>query len=88
MSFAGQIVCLATGLVPWRERAVNYHTAIFRQVNKDKVAAHHDALGFPDGRLVLLTMLCEGQQATVLQLPARPRTAEEAAKLRRVDYVG
>lgn len=88
LSFAGEIMCLATGLFPWRERAVNYNTAIFRQVNKDKVAAHHDALEFPDGRVVLLTMLCEGQQAAVLQLPAQPKTAEETANLRRVDYVG
>ena len=88
LSFAGEIKCQATGLFPWREPAVTYNTAIFRQVNKDKVAAHHDALEFPDGRVVLLTMLREGQQATVLQLPAQPKTAEEAANLRRVDYVG
>ena len=44
-------------------------TAIFWQINKDKIAAHYDALEFPDGRIVLLTTLCEGQQATVLQLP-------------------
>ena len=55
---------------------------------REKVAAHHDALEFPDGRQVLLTLLCEGQQATVLQMPAQPKTTEEAAKLRRVDYVG
>ena len=88
LSFPGEITCLATGLFPWREKVINYNTAIFRQVNKDKIAAHHDALEFPDGRLVLLTMLCEGQQATVLQLPAQPKTAEEAADQRRVDYVG
>jgi len=50
LSFAGEVMCLATGLFPWRERALNYTTAIFRQINKDKVAAHHDALEFPDGR--------------------------------------
>jgi hypothetical protein len=88
LSFAGEVMCLATGLFPWRERALNYNTAIFRQINKDKVAAHHDALEFPDGRSVLLTLLCEGQQATVLQLPAQPKTTEEAARQRRVDYVG
>ena len=32
--------------------------------------AHHDALEFPDGQIVLLTLLKEGQRATVLQLPA------------------
>jgi len=88
LSFTGEVMCLATGLFPWRERALNYSTAIFRQINKDKVAAHHDALEFPDGRSILLTLLCEGQQATVLQLPAQPKTSEEAAEQRRVDYVG
>ena len=29
-----------------------------------------DALEFPDGKTVLLTQLCKGQRATVLQLPA------------------
>ena len=80
LSFAGEVMCLATGLFPWRERALNYTTAIFRQINKDKVAAHHDALEFPDGRSALLTLLCEGQQATVLQLPARSQ--KQAKKLR------
>ena len=88
LSFAREITCLATGLFPWRERPINHNAAIFRQINKDKAAAHHDTLEFPDGRLVLLTMLCEGQQATVLQLPAHPKTAEEAANLQRVDFVG
>ena len=31
--------------------------------------AHHDALEFPDGEIVLLTELREGQHVTVLQLP-------------------
>jgi hypothetical protein len=36
---------------------------------------HHDAFEFPDGQVVLLTRLCEGQHATVLQLPAGTRSA-------------
>ena len=48
----------------------------------------HDALEFPDGRTVLLTRLCEGQAATVLQLPAQPATAAEADAQKRVNYVG
>jgi hypothetical protein len=42
---------------------------------------HHDALEFPDGQVVLLSRLCEGQRATVLQLPAaaRPEAAKERA---------
>ena len=50
--------------------------------------AHHDALEFPDGQVVLLTFLTEGQQATVLQLPAEPKTAVEAEAQRRTAYVG
>jgi hypothetical protein len=53
---------------PWRS-LVNYKTAIFRKINQHNPTAHHDALEFPDGRIVLLTLLEEGQQATVLQLP-------------------
>jgi hypothetical protein len=49
---------------------------------------HHDALEFPDGRIVLLTRLNEGQEATVLQLPAQPRTAAEADAQKRIAYVG
>ena len=56
---------------------VIYRTAIFRQINKDKRATHHDALEFPNGEIVLLTTLVEGQQATVLQLPAEPEKAKE-----------
>ena len=37
--------------------------------------AFHDALEFPDGQVVLLTHLREGQRATVLQLPAQPKKA-------------
>jgi len=33
-------------------------------------------------------LLCEGQAATVLLLPAKPTTAEEARDKVRVSYVG
>ncbi len=88
LCFASEIRCLPTGLLAWRESVTNHKTAIFRQVNKEKVAAHHDALELPDGRITLLTHLCEGQQVTVLQLPAAPRTAVEADAQRRATYVG
>ena len=39
-------------------------------------------------QVVLLTDLCEGQAATVLQLPAQPTTEKEAQEQRRVIYVG
>jgi len=52
--------------------------ARFRQINKDQPNVHHDALQFPNGQIVLLTRLCEGQHTTVLQLPVSPRSASEA----------
>src|SRR5205807_1766314 len=48
-----------------------YKTAIFRQVNREQPHMHHDALELPDGQTLLLTFLCEGQEATVRQLLAR-----------------
>ena len=88
LSFTSEVKCLRTGLFGWRGKTINYNTAIFRQINRDKMTAHHDALEFPDGQVVLLTALDEGQQATVLQLPARPTTAAEADAQKRVTYVG
>jgi hypothetical protein len=57
---------------PWRSHIFQHKTAIFRQVNLDCLYVHRDALEFPDGDMLLLTYLMEGQQATVLQLPAAP----------------
>jgi hypothetical protein len=74
LSFTSEVKCLRTGLFGWRDKTINYNTAIFRQINRDKMMAHHDALEFPDGQVVLLTFLSEDQQATVLQLPAEPKT--------------
>ncbi len=45
--------------------------ARFRQVDTEAPHVHHDALEFPDGRVVLVTRLAEGQRATVLQLPVQ-----------------
>ena len=55
---------------------------------KNEPMQHHDALEFPDGRIVLLTTLSEGQEATVLQLPAQPTSAAEADAQKRVAHVG
>jgi hypothetical protein len=88
LSFASEARRASTGLFPWRDKSLNHKTAIFRQINKARVAAHHDALEFPDGQIVLLTLMCAGQQATVLQLPAEPKTAAEAAAQRRTAFAG
>ena len=90
LAFAEEVAILPYGLLGWRKRkkTSGHRTAIFRQLNKDKLTAHHDALEFPDGRTELLTLLCEGQMATVLQLPAQPTTATEAEAQTRVAYAG
>ena len=101
---AGLAVCLLPGIelafsnavtisdhrfiVGWKVETLSHATAIFRQVNKNKLTTHHDALEFPDGRIVLLTQLRAGQEATVLQLPAQPTTAAEEDAQKRVAYVG
>ena len=87
LAFAHEVKRSAIRLWPWHDNVIKHKTAIFRQINKDKVATHHDALEFPDGRIALLTTLDEGQQATVLQLPAEPKTAVEAQSQRRVAHI-
>jgi hypothetical protein len=80
-------VCLLPGTEVAFEKEVKYErfftlfpnmklgkkVARFRQINVGKPGVHRDALEFPDGEIVLLTRLCEGQHVTVLQLPASPR---------------
>jgi hypothetical protein len=51
--------------------------ARFRKINLDQPQEHHDALEFPNGKIVLLTQLVPGQRATVLQLPAQPHSTSE-----------
>ena len=72
----------------WHEQTLPHTTAVFRQIDKDEPSKHHDALEFPDGQIVLLTRLWQGQRATVLQLPAQPRNAFEAEAQKRVAYAG
>jgi hypothetical protein len=68
------------GILP--SKKIGQRLARFRQVDLENAATHHDALEFPDGQIVLLTRLCEGQRATVLQLPAvsQPAPTEAAAR--------
>jgi hypothetical protein len=74
IAFEEEVAC-ETRFVLRSRRQIGHRVAQFRQVNKDQSDVHHDALEFPDGQIVLLTALCEGQHATVLQLPAGPRVA-------------
>lgn len=82
VAFERDVECEPTfgiGILPTRK--LGQRLARFRQVDMDNPTAHHDALEFPNGQVVLLTRLCAGQHATVLQLPA---SAQRAAEARRV----
>ena len=93
-------VCVLPGTELAFERPVKYHAtlmfpadtghtvAIFRQINKGALHTNHDALEFPDGEIVLLTRLYEGQKATVLTLPTQPKSVAEAEAQQRVANVG
>jgi hypothetical protein len=94
-------VCLLPGTEVAFEKEVKYErfftlfpnmklgkkVAQFRQINVGKPGVHHDALEFPDGETVLLTRLCEGQHATVLQLPASQRSVNAAEGQKRDSLV-
>jgi hypothetical protein len=69
---------------PWSQRVICYKT-VSSEINLHNRATHHDALEFPNGEVVLLTLLEEGQQATVLQLPAAPREQEKQAVSRELE---
>jgi hypothetical protein len=69
LAFEQDVQCEPTfGFLPLRK--IRERVARFRQVDVNQPHVHHDALEFPNGQIVLLTRLCEGQRATVLQLPA------------------
>ena len=63
-------------------RQVNYRVGKFGAVDQNIPDRHHDTIEFPDGSRVLVTLLCEGQRATVLQLPVVAQSANRAAPTR------
>jgi hypothetical protein len=65
------------------KKKLNEKTALFRQINLSDPYAHHDAVEFPSGHIILLTRLCEGQRATVLQLPVDHLLATKETHLTR-----
>jgi hypothetical protein len=88
VAFAGEVAIESPSFFGQSVKALKHNTAIFRQIDKEMLHMHHDALEFPDGQIVLLTRLREGQEATVLQLPARPTTLHEFEDQRRAAYAG
>ena len=77
LSFASEVKCVRRAFA-WRDGVISHKTAILRRINQEHRWANHDALEFPDGEIVLLTYLLEGQEATVLQLPASEKPASSA----------
>jgi hypothetical protein len=67
----------------WKKRAGS-KVARFRKIEPDVPHRHHDAIEFPNGRQVLITLLLGRQRATVLQLPVN---AQEPAAVSRADQV-
>jgi hypothetical protein len=61
---------------------VDYKVARFCQINLDDPRTHHDALEFPNGRIVPVTRLLAGQTATVLQLPVSRQERHSESKER------
>ncbi len=58
--------------------SVNHKVARFRQIDLDDPHVQHDALEFPDGKVLKVARLAIGQTATVLQLPVATQHPEHA----------
>jgi hypothetical protein len=82
LAFEHDVECdPAFGFLP--NRKLKQSVARFRHINEEHPTAHHDALEFADGQVVLVTRLCAGQRATVLQLPAGARPVAPAEERER-----
>ena len=80
VAFEKEVECERIFKVFGSQKFIGEKVARFRQIKMEEPHTHHDALEFPDGQIVLLTQLCEGQHATLLQLPAPPRVEVEVQK--------
>ena len=57
-------------------RSIKFRVGKFGVIDPHLPHRHHDAVEFPDGRHVLVTQICDGQRATVLQLPVVAQVSE------------
>jgi len=82
LSFSKDVRCMPA-LFAWLgvARGSSIGPRSFGGSNKENISTHHDALEFPDGQVVLLTSLCEGQNAVVLQLPVELKSTDGFAAL-------
>lgn len=53
LAFSKEVALATYGGLVAGGLSVGQSVAIFRQINKEQPRAHHDALEFPDGRIVL-----------------------------------
>jgi hypothetical protein len=68
-------------------KRLQHKVARFRQLDVHQPNVHHDALELPDGQIVKLTTLREGQHAIVLQMPVSPRAIAPEPELQNVATV-
>lgn len=61
-------------------KSAGFRVAQFCVIEPKLPQQHHDALLFPDGTIVLVNLLSEGQHARVLQLPASELRAKVSAQ--------
>jgi hypothetical protein len=81
LAFQKPVVCKRRyGVLP--NLVIEGTVARFRQINMDKPRAHHDALEFPNGQVVLLHNLVEGQRTNVLQLPVKKHDVHAVDEVR------
>src|SRR2546423_1533578 len=72
LAFSGEIAFASLSSPRAEVQKARSNTAVFRQINRDLLRAHHDALEFPDGTVVLLTDRVDGPTGDGRHLPARP----------------
>ena len=63
LAFDANVECKpssGSGYMP--NKKIGQRLARFRQINMDNPVTHHDAFESPDGQVVLLTRLCDGQR--------------------------
>ena len=90
LAFAAEVACRPLALLAYSRGGLRQSTTRRQSFDKStRTGIGHITMrsNFPDGRTVLLTLLAEGQKATVLQLPAQPTTAAEANAQERIANV-
>ncbi len=87
LAFVSNVECHNRYYSAWGNRRLLHKVARFRQVRRDEPNTHHDALEFPDGQVVMVTHLCEGQHATVLQLPTDAPVTNEMVERKQTPLI-